>query len=367
MELSDRKKKILKAIIEEYIDSAEPVGSKALASLMDAQVSTATLRNEMSELEDLGLLEKPHTSAGRVPSQSGYRMYVDELMNSYQLTLEEIETLNDMLRIKMSKLDKIVAQSGKIISELTNHPTVSMATPTDKVVIRRFEFIAVDETSFVLIIVTREGLVKNRMVHLSQPVSQNAAAALAGLFNTFLAGASLDEAAYEKLKMLNRMAGAASELAAKMTEFLQYTSAELLDSEVFFEGASKFLSYPEFHDPDRARELLDFLSDSNNVRKIPLIDVPNAIGVAIGRETEAQELRDASVMYAAYPLPGGMCGVVAVVGPTRMDYAKTAAQLDAFRKKVSCMFPEGSADEENDSASDKYSADSEKEERLSGA
>lgn len=340
MELSDRKKRILKAIVEEYIEHAEPVGSKSLASIMEASVSPATLRNEMGELEELGFLEKPHTSAGRVPSQNGYRMYVDELMNSYQMTLEEIDALNDMLRIKMSKLDKIVARSGKIISELTNRPAVSMAVPTDKIVIRRFEFVPVDEYSFVLIIVTREGLVRNKFVRLNQPVSAESAAALARLFNSFLSGTSLDEAAYEKLELLQKMAGAASDLAVRMGEFLQYTISELSDSEVFLEGASKFLSYPEFHDPDKAREILDFLSDSRNVRKIPLSDVHDAIGAIIGDETAARELRDASVMYTTYKLPGGMCGIVAVLGPTRMNYAKTAAQLDAFRKKICGIFPD---------------------------
>lgn len=346
MELSDRKKQILKAIVEGYIKTAEPIGSRALMQSWSKPLSSATIRNEMSELEDMGLVEKPHTSAGRVPSQLGYRVYVDELMNDYRLTMNEIEAINSVLRNKMSKLDDIVSISGKIVSELTNHPAFSITQRMSGFKVRRFELVGVDELSFVLIIVTSAGLVKNRFVRLDYPLGEASVQRLNCLFNSLLTNQYIDAEAAERIEILKQMAGDALPLAESMCRFLTELCDNMSDDDVFLEGASKLLNCPEYRDPDRAREILEFLSGRGNLNSIHLKDVQNAINVAIGRENEIEELRDTSVIYTAYRLPGGMHGVLAVVGPTRMDYAKTSACLDAFVKSVEQLLLEAGYDDE---------------------
>ncbi len=332
MQLSERKRKLLKAIIEGYIDTAEPVSSKAVTEKWNHSFSSATIRNEMSELEELGLLEKPHTSAGRVPSQAGYRMYVDELMNDYQLTVSEIERINAALTKKVKRLDEIVAVSGRIISELTDRPTVAISPKNESIVVKRFEIVPIDLFSFVLILVTDEGIVKNHFVKLDVPVSAESAAAVSRLFNTFLAENRIDETAIEKMKLIHRMSGPAYPLSAHMSEFFTKTVVELYDTEVFLTGASKILDYPEYKDPEKARRLIEFLSDKSRMNAVSLNKEEDSVGIAIGDEISVEEMKDSSMIYGAYRLPGGHTGIVAVVGPIRMDYSKTAATVDAFIK-----------------------------------
>lgn len=335
MNLSERKRQILKAIVENYIQSAEPVASKSIVQSWDNPPSSATVRNEMGELEEMGLVEKPHTSAGRIPSQAGYRVYVDELMNSYRLTMSEIDNLRHELDEKMSKLDKIVSISGKILSELTNHPTVSIARHVCGLKFRHFDFIKVDKFSYVIMAVTDGGAIKNKIVALKYPVAEEDVITLAQAFNHILANTETDENQIkEKLSVIGALSGTAAELFEYMAAFILKILREERTNDVSVEGMAKLLDYPEYRDPDKAKALLEFLSEQYNFTKLNLKDAQKAINVAIGRENEVDELRDTSVIYTTYKLPGDLVGIWAVVGPTRMDYAKTSACLEAFVESI---------------------------------
>lgn len=335
MNLSERKRQILKAIVESYIQSAEPVASKSIMQSWNNLLSSATIRNEMGELEEMGLVEKPHTSAGRIPSQAGYRVYVDELMNSYRLTISEIDGLRHALDEKMSKLDKIVSISGKILSELTNHPTVSIARHVCGLKFRHFDFIKVDKYSYVLMAVTDGGSVKNQIVTLRYPVADEDVITLSQAFNQMLANVETDENRIrEKLAVIGAISNTAAELFEYMASFILKMLEEERTNDVSVEGMAKLLDYPEYRDPDKAKALLEFLSEQYNFTKLNLKDAQNAINVAIGRENEVEELCDTSVIYTTYKLPGDLVGIWAVVGPTRMDYAKTSACLEAFVESI---------------------------------
>ena len=171
MELTDRKKRILRAIVETYIATAEPVGSKAVAELAGLDVSTATIRNEMADLTELGLLEQPHTSAGRVPSAAGYRLYVNELMGRQQLTIQETQRINEALNLKMEELDRVIDRAGKVLSQLSDYPVFTVAAAKQRVTVKRFDLLMVEENAFIAVVMTDNSVVKNKLIHLPDQLS----------------------------------------------------------------------------------------------------------------------------------------------------------------------------------------------------
>ena len=177
MELSERKKQILRAVVENYIQTAEPVGSKAIVASAGLKVSSATIRNEMAELENLGYLEQPHTSAGRIPSPKGYRLYVNELMEEHRLTMQEAEKINEALNLKIREMDQVMSEAGKIISQLTKYPTFALTKGNSKVVIRRYDLLMVEENSFIAVLMTDGQQVKNKLFHLQAAVRHPVTAA----------------------------------------------------------------------------------------------------------------------------------------------------------------------------------------------
>ena len=172
MDLTERKKRILRAIIENYIQSAEPVGSKTIAQSIGMEVSSATIRNEMADLEAMGLLEKPHTSAGRIPSSKGYRFYVNELMEDHKLSLQETERMNQALRMKMQELDRVLDQAGRMVAQLTSYPAFALSAGTERMTIRRFDLLMVERNAFIIVVMTDSNIVRNRLIRLPSDLSE---------------------------------------------------------------------------------------------------------------------------------------------------------------------------------------------------
>ena len=193
MELTNRKKRILRAIVEIYIATAEPVGSKAVAEQAGLDISSATIRNEMADLTEMGYLEQPHTSAGRIPSPKGYRLYVNELMEEHRLTMQEAEKINEALNLKIREMDQVMSEAGKIISQLTKYPTFALTKGNSKVVIRRYDLLMVEENSFIAVLMTDGQQVKNKLFHLQKPLSDTQLQLLGTLLNTSFTGLTLEE------------------------------------------------------------------------------------------------------------------------------------------------------------------------------
>ena len=190
MELTERKKRILQAIVETYIETAEPVGSKVVAEKARLDVSTATIRNEMADLTELGLLEQPHTSAGRIPSAAGYRLYVNELMDRHQLTLQETERINQALNVKMEELDRVIDRAGKVLSQISDYPVFTAATVKDQVTVKRYDLLVVEERAFIAVVMTDNSVVKNKLVHVAEPVSDTQIQLLSAVLNSSFVGVS---------------------------------------------------------------------------------------------------------------------------------------------------------------------------------
>ena len=345
MELSERKKQILKAIIGDYIRTAEPVGSKALTEGHALPFSSATIRNEMSELEEMGYLEKPHTSAGRIPSPRGYRLYVDELMEQPQDTGEEDPSLQSMMQTKVRELDRLIQEAGRLISSLTNYASVAVTPAMTQISIRQFEIIAVDKMNFVIVVVTDSGTVKNKMVRTMADVSKDEAELLTYVLNQTLTGLPLSHITAERFDIVRRAAGLTA-LLAPVAEYIAELIEELSDQKVFLEGTNKLLRFPEYRDMHKAQVLLDYMEDDRR-HLLPATRKIDGIQFFIGPENGENPLSDTSAIYAKYDIGKIGQGVIGIVGPTRMDYAKLSAQLSRFAKGLNKLIAETFLDEKD--------------------
>jgi len=336
MELHDRKRRILKAIIENYIDTAEPVGSKMLAVSFDRPISSATIRNEMSELEEMGYLEKPHVSAGRVPSYAAYRFYVNELMDRHRIAAAELEELQRKLQDKMREMDNIMVTASKVVSEMTNHTSVSMVTRRENGKVKKCELITVDGGYTYAVVLVTDSTVKSRMFRLPGPVEPSTAAVLSTAINLAISENRLSYL----LPSVSQSMGMGSnvhELTRMILDFISQTEGEQAMSDFYVEGAARLLNNREYQDTQRARELLEYISDQGKMQQLIDPDAPNLVNVRIGPELEQPSMRDASLVFSTYRIDEHTQGIIGVVAPTRMDYAAVYTKLAAFAQAMSGM------------------------------
>ena len=255
MELTDRQKQILRAIVDIYVSTAEPVGSKAIAALPDVSCSSATIRNEMAELTQMGLLEQPHTSAGRVPSPAGYRLYIDELMQDYRLSLDETKSLNEALELKSQEFDKMMSQVGKLVSKMTNLPAYTVATRRNEAVAKHFDLIQAGPGSIILVLMLSGDVVKNKLVKLPVRVTEADLKLLAAVLNTSLTDLTAEEITGELLDKITRSAGPASPLAPLVMDFTLECLRQQ-HGDVHLTGQMRLLGQPEYKDAaGKAQEL----------------------------------------------------------------------------------------------------------------
>lgn len=335
MELTDRKKHILKVVIEDYIRTAEPVGSKAIAAEMGGKVSSATIRNELSDLTELGYLEQPHTSAGRVPSPKGYRLYVNELMERQRLSLDETEKINAALRVKMEELDRVISQAGRAVSSFVNYPAYVTAAGRKKLTARRFELLPVDEHKCIVVMMMSDSRVKSQLLRLQLKVDLDQLPTMVNLLNTHFVNIS-------PVEMNQRLMSVAEQVMPQLFLLLSQVIAYAADAleeagqrEIVTAGARELLKLPEFRDADKAHQLMSFLADSKE--SLPMPD-DGPMKILIGPENVSEALKDTSVVVASYDIGDDMRGLIGVVGPTRMDYAAVAARLTGFAEGLTRLF-----------------------------
>ena len=344
--LNERKKKILQLIIEDYISTAEPVGSRTIARKYDLGLSPATIRNEMSDLELLGYLEQPHTSAGRIPSPQGYRLYVDELMEKPGETADDDgAALQQTVLAKVRELDHLVQEAGRLLTSLTNYASVAITPALAQISIRQFEIIAVDKMNFVIVVVTDSGTVKNKMVRTVSEVTKDEAELLTYVLNQTLTGLPLSSITAERFDIVRRAAGLTA-LLAPVAEYIAELIAELSDQKVYLDGASKLLRFPEYRDTKKAQTLLDYMEDDRR-HLLPATRKIDGIQFFIGPENGENPLSETSAIYAKYDIGKIGQGAIGIVGPTRMDYAKLSAQLSRFAKGLNRLIAETFLDDKD--------------------
>ena len=343
MALSERKKKILAAVVDEYIKTAEPVSSKSIAETGKLGCSSATIRNELAELVALGYLEQPHTSAGRIPTPAGYRLYVNELMQRQKLSVEESEELNRKLNDRLAVMDTAISDIGKLASQLTNYPALAL-TSNVSVTIRRFDLIYVDANTFIIVALLSNNEVKNKYVHLPVSADRSLVQKLGTLFNASFTGITEDKITSALISATERAADDTIGLTAVIAAFCIETLSEVNSVTAYVTGENRLLSQPEFRDPDKAHKLMSYLSNGGYVfPETGAMQNVEEVRVLIGPENVAEELKDSSVIVASYDAGDNTRGLIGIVGPTRMDYSAVAAKLGMLAAGLSKRLGGGEA------------------------
>ncbi len=338
MELTERKKKVLRSVVDLYIRTAEPVGSKAITELPDMAYSSATIRNEMADLTTMGYLEQPHTSAGRVPSAAGYRLYVDELMMDYRLSMDETKSINIAIEEKMQRVDKMVEKVAKLVSQATDLPAISVAARHTGATVKQFELIGAGPGSVILVVMLTNEEVVNKLIKLPVDVTDSDLKILAAVLNATMTGLQSEDFSTDLLERVMNSAGAASSLVPVIMEFTADVLSKQGSTNMAVAGQMRLLGQPEYRDVDKAQRLMTTLDEETLANLPAVMQNANGTQVLVGPENVSRELKDTSVVMTKFDIGDGMQGMIGVVGPTRMDYAKVTARLSYFAESLSKMF-----------------------------
>ncbi len=335
MELSERKKAILQAIIEDYIQTAEPVGSRNIAKNHDLGLSAATIRNEMADLEEMGYLDKPHTSAGRIPSEMGYRFYVDSLMHRYSLTMEEISSLQSSMDRKYSQLENVVSEISDIISKATNYPAIVELPTAQKSRLRSVKMMLIEQGSVLIVVVTDAGVVRNRHMKVSADIDYEIIDSISGFLSGQLTGLSADDFTPARLMLIYEAMSEYGDFLKTVVEFVLECLGNT-QSRVYIGGASNILNNPEFENIERAREFFSFIDQKENVSQMLnlLETADSSISIKIGSENAVPEMRDTSLVVANYSVGGKLHGKIGIIGPKRMNYARVISSLELINTNL---------------------------------
>ena len=343
MEMTERKKEILKTIINEYIVTAQPVGSRTLARKYDFGVSSATIRNEMADLELAGYLEQPHKSAGRVPSDKGYRFYVDYLMEMRDLSEEEAKTIKNNYDTKETEIQELMNHTSNLLSDLTNYTSLALSPELKESIFRNLKLVQVTKRKILIVLVTDTGVVKDKIIELPETLSEDDLKEVERLINDRLAGMSLHEIDNKLLSNL------ASQLAARLSiakQNIDLLKQELLSNKlspfgkVYLGGTTYILDQPEFSDLTKVKNMLSMLEHKQVVRDILDEGDKSELEIIIGNENEYEDIKDCSIVVATYKLNGRPVGKLGVLGPTRMQYSKVAGRVKYIADLLSELLTE---------------------------
>ncbi len=339
-ELDERKCKILKAIIKTYLETGEPVGSRTISKDTDLNLSSATIRNEMSDLEEMGYIIQPHTSAGRIPSDAGYRLYVDELMEEKQ---QEVAQIQEMMIEKTDRMEKVLKQVVRILASNTNYATMITGPNYHHNKLKFIQLSKVNEEQILAVIVAEGNLVKNQIIGLTEAIDDEQILKLNLLLNTQLNGLTIEEINLGLIKKLKEQAGVHSSVVSEVLDAVAKV-IEVDDEEVpvYTSGATNIFKYPELADSSKASELISALEDKKELVEMikdTVSDEENTgIQVYIGSESPIQTMKDCSVVTASYDLGDGMKGTIGIIGPKRMDYENVVDNLKTLKVQLDSIF-----------------------------
>lgn len=338
-ELDERKKKILHAVIRNYLETGEPVGSRTISKYTDLNLSSATIRNEMSDLEELGYIVQPHTSAGRIPTDRAYRMYVDNMMQEKD---KEIDELKGLLLQTEDKMDKVLKNVAKVLATNTNYATVVSAPQIRGNRLKFLQLSRVDENQILAVIVVEGNVIRNEMIHVDEALSDETMLKLNILLNSHLTGKALEEISLGMITALKEQAGIHGDIVGDVMDAIAQAIKGEEDLEIYTSGANNIFKYPELSDNQKASELINTFEEKKALAKLAtekLSDEDNTgIQVYIGEEAPVQAMKDCSVVTATYELGEGMRGSIAIIGPKRMDYDKVVGSLRTMMNELERIY-----------------------------
>lgn len=336
MRVEGRKRKILEAIILDYIATGEPVGSRTIARRYNLGVSPATIRNEMADLEELGLLEQPHTSAGRVPSDLGYRYYVDCLMERQELSQSEKDYIRSRFEQKLGEIEQVLAEATRLLAEMTNLAAVGLGPYQGRAYIRQIQLFHVSPGRALLVVVTSNGLVEHHFFSVPRGVSQFELERVSRLLNQRLQGIILEDLNPSILNDIYReLVAEHRELCSLLIELLERLRKLEKEEKIFLEGTFNLFEQPEFRDINKVKGLLSILGQADTLRELFAQGPPAGLTIRIGRENKYQGISKCSVLTVTYEINGEVIGNVGVLGPTRMDYSRTISILEYVAQNLS--------------------------------
>ena len=337
--LDERKVVILKAIISNYLETGEPVGSRTISKYTDLNLSSATIRNEMSDLEEMGYIIQPHTSAGRIPTDKGYRFYVDSMMAEKNESVQE----HGVLLERVDKLESLLKQVAKVLAYNTQYATLVSSPQMRNRQVKFIQLSQVDDEDLVAVIVVGDNVAKNQLIHVNRPLSNEEVLKLNLLLNTFLTGASVNEINIELMQAMRRQAGEYADILESVFEGIVDAVHQAEEMQIYTSGTSNILRYGELGDVNKASALLETLEDKNGLES--LLDRTNnqdedgdGIQIYIGEESPVQNMKDYSIVTSTYALPEGAKGTIGIIGPKRMDYKKVVQTLKNLTDELDTIF-----------------------------
>lgn len=335
MQIGDRKKKILKAIIQDYIETAEPVGSRSIAKRYIPDLSSATIRNEMADLEEMGYLAQPHTSAGRIPSDMGYRMFVDSLMRKYALSVQEMGRMQTIMEEKIQALDVLIERAAQALTSITQYTSVAMTPDVKKGRLMSMQIVYLQPHKVLLILVTEQGVMKNRIVYTDNEINSEQAYELSSMFNKCLAGLTLEEITLARINQMKAMMEQYGDIITQMVDFITEVIGET-ERNVLVQGSVNLLNLPEYSNIERAKDVLQFLENKESLSNILPQVKEDGIHVIIGHENPTLGMHGCSIVLYNYKI-GKIGGSIGLVGPTRMDYSKAVAALEFLKNQIELL------------------------------
>ena len=337
--LDDRKLKILQTIIKTYLETGEPVGSRTISKYTDLNLSSATIRNEMADLEDLGYIIQPHTSAGRIPSDKGYRLYVDMLMENKE---HEITEMQEKMLQKADKMEQLLQQAARVLANSTNYATMVSAPTYNRNKLKFIQLSQVDANQIIAVIVMEGNIIKNKIVAVAEPLDNETMLKLNMLLNTNLNGIAVEDINLGMIARLKEQAGIHSGVISDVLDAVANTMQLDNDLEIYTSGATNIFKYPELSDKQSAQEIISAFEEKQQLAELVTqtlaSDENKGIQVYIGSETPVQTMKDCSVVTATYELGQGMQGTVGIIGPKRMDYENVMKTLKTLMVELDAIF-----------------------------
>lgn len=335
MELDERKQKILQAIIRNYMETGEPVGSRTISKYSDLNLSSATIRNEMSDLEEMGYIVQPHTSAGRIPSDKGYRLYVDRILEEKN---HEVQELKDLMIERTDKMEQVLKQVVKVLAANTNYATMVSAPTYHRNKLKFIQLSKVTATQILAVIMIEGNIVRNKVIDVTEELDQETVLKLNILLNSVLNGLSIEEINLAMIQNLKEQAGIHSELVGSVIDAVAEVIHSEDEVEIYTSGATNIFRYPELSDNGKASELISTFEEKQQLSDLVNQTLENSdskgIQVYIGQETPIQSMKDCSVVTATYELGEGLQGTIGIIGPKRMDYENVLKTLKTLTEQL---------------------------------
>ncbi|MDE7015190.1 MAG: heat-inducible transcriptional repressor HrcA [Kineothrix sp.] len=337
--LDERKMKILQAIIRNYLETGEPVGSRTISKYTDLNLSSATIRNEMADLEELGYIVQPHTSAGRIPSDKGYRLYVDQMMEEKE---REVEELKEFLLEREDKMEHLLKQVAKVLAQNTNYATMISAPRIHRNKVKFIQLSRVDSNQLLAVIVIEGNVIKNNILSVEEEIDDETLLKLNILLNTHLNGLSLEEINLSMITAMKQQAGIHSVIIGNVIDAVADAIKADEDLEIYTSGANNIFKYPELADNQKASELITTFEEKQLLSELVVDNLAeeNSTGIQIyiGNETPVKTMKDCSVVTATYELEEGMKGTIGIIGPKRMDYDKVVGTLKTLKHQLDDLY-----------------------------